>query len=314
MPYLALALFLLIVGLLWAGLLIFLMAKFLLSPRRMTEARAFVRLRRTSPADLGLAFEPITFTVNDARSGGRLDLATWWIPTPVQSSQTAIVVHGYGDAKVGGIAWAPTWQALGWNVLAVDLRAHGESGGTQSTAGYYEQDDLAQIIDQLREKFPDDTQSIALFGVSLGAACVAATAARRNDLAAVIMEAPYADYRDAVLIHVKRAGFPMVSAIELICRTAEWLARCDFQPVRPAATIPVIAAPVLVLAGEADPLIDIPALQKAVAARPAERISEIVVLPDVPHVMALAADPEGYAQRLSAFLSRAGRPAAASRR
>ncbi|MDB5325034.1 MAG: hypothetical protein JWM57_603, partial [Phycisphaerales bacterium] len=103
---------------------------------------------------------------------------------------------------------------------------------------------------------------------------------------------------------------PLVGATELICRTAEWLSRSDFKPVRPGVTIPVIAAPLLIIAGDADPLINIPALHDAIAKRPATRVSKLVVLPDVPHIMALAADPDGYRERLSDFLAIASEAAA----
>ena len=303
MAYLTLAIFLIAVAVAWVSLLIFFMARHLLSPRRMTEHRAFVRVNRTSPADLGLSFTPMGFTVRDARSGGQLRLAGWWIPAAGPSTRTVVIVHGYGDAKIGGIAWAPTWHSLGWNILVVDLRAHGESEGTQSTAGYYERDDLDQIINAIRAEQPTATQTLSLFGISLGAACVAAVAAHREDVASVILESPYADYRQAVRVHIRRAGFPLVGATEMICRTAEWLSRSDFKPVRPRVTIPAIPAPLLIIAGDADPLINIAALNDAIAKRPAHRVSKLVVLPEVPHIMALAADPDGYRQRLSDFLA-----------
>lgn len=305
MAYLALILFLLAIGLAWAGVLIFFMARHLLSPRRMTDERAFVRVNRTSPNDLGLSFMPMGFTVQDAASRGKIRLAGWWIPAAGPSTRTVLVVHGYGDAKVGGIAWAPTWHALGWNVLAVDLRAHGQSDGAHSTAGYYEQDDLDQIIVGLRNEKPVATQTLALFGISLGAACVAAVAAGREDIAAVILESPYADYRQAVRRHMERAGFPLVTATELICRTAEWLSRSDFKPVRPSVTIPRISAPLLAITGDADPLIDIPAIADAIAKRPSGRITQHAILPGVGHITGLAADPDGYTQRLADFMSQA---------
>ena len=305
MAFVTLAIFLLLVAALWPATLVFFMARHLLRPRRMTDGRALARVGRMTPADLDLAFTPMGFTVRDARSNGPIRLAAWWLPAPAPTDRTVVVAHGYGDAKIGGIAWAPTWHALGWHVLAVDLRAHGESEGDATTAGFFERDDLDQILDALRAEKPAMTTAVALFGVSLGAACVAATAARRDDLAAVVLESPFADYRRAVRAHVWRAGFPLVSLSAAICRVAEWISGADFDAVRPAKLIPTIAAPVLAILSDVDPLVEPAKIVAAMERRPDGSIGEIVVLPGVRHIMGLAADPDGYRERIEKFLARA---------
>src|SRR5687767_6105768 len=157
----------------------------LLRPPRMSDGRALYVLHRMSPADIGLAYERITFEVRDEanRGGdGKLSMAAWWIPHASANGRCVVLLHGYADAKVGAIAWAPVWHSLGFNILAVDLRAHGESEGAHTTGGHHEQHDLEQVLDQLRAARPGDTRQFVLFGVSLGGAVALALAARRTDL------------------------------------------------------------------------------------------------------------------------------------
>src|SRR5690606_36813730 len=102
-----------------------------------------------------------------------------------------VALHGYSDAKVGVIAWAPTFHALGYGVLALDLRAHGESDGVSSTAGYFERHDVTEVINQFRAARPGETRSIVLFVMSLGAAVACAVAVDRDDLVGVVLESPF---------------------------------------------------------------------------------------------------------------------------
>src|SRR5688572_27699546 len=162
--YLALAAVLLVAGLILCGMVVFLLSRALVMPPRMTDGKAVWVLKRLSPGDLGLAFEEIAFDVRDERTGRPLRIVGWWMANAGAQGRCVVLIHGYADAKVGAIAWAPTWHALGWNVLAIDLRAHGESGGRHCTGGYFERDDVSQVINLIRAGWPDDARRLVLFG------------------------------------------------------------------------------------------------------------------------------------------------------
>src|SRR3954452_2525061 len=146
---LLLAVVLLALGALLAAGTVALMAWSLLRPPRMTDGKAAWLLQRLSPGDLNMPYEDARFTVRDQRTGEPLRVAAWWIPCPAAAGRTSdrcvVLLHGYADAKVGAIAWAPVWQKLGFNILAPDLRADGESEGRESTAGFYERHDVDQV-------------------------------------------------------------------------------------------------------------------------------------------------------------------------
>jgi pimeloyl-ACP methyl ester carboxylesterase len=280
------------------------MALMLLRPPRMTDGKAIYRLRRLSPGDLGLPFEDLTFNIRDEH-GRPLRLAAWWIAGPHPRGRCIVLIHGYADAKVGAIAWGPLFHALGYNILAIDLRAHGESGGTYCTGAFFERDDLSQAIDQLRAARPHETKKLVLFGVSLGAAVAAAVAARRDDIAAVIMDSPYPDYRDAVDAHSVLLGQPQGLVQRLGVHFAEWLSGARFNAVRPVDLIRRIAAPLLIIQAGTDPFVppaDAAAVERAAASRPPERVTSYWPIPDAPHVQGLGVDPIAYRQRIEAFL------------
>jgi pimeloyl-ACP methyl ester carboxylesterase len=315
---LILLLVLLAVGAGLVGLVCLMMAKVLLSPPRMTGGRALWILKRLSPEDLGLAYEETSFVVQDEHAKGKLKITAWWLPAPQQpSARCVVIVHGYADARVGGIAWAPTFLSLGYNVLAIDQRAHGESEGTQTTAGFFERHDLSQVIDQIRAERPAATAEIVLFGVSLGAAVVGATAATRDDVTAVIMDCPYSDYPTAAQTHARTMGMPGPMFQRLAIRLAQRLSGADFLACSPVRVIPTLACPLMVISGSDDLFVDpvdMDAVEAAVTSRPPELGPTVYWrAAGTHHVLALRTDPAEFRRRVGAFLDAArvsrGRPA-----
>ena len=311
MPYdsipMILAVVMIAVAAVLCGLTIFGMARMLLMPKRMTDGRALMVLHRLTPGDIGLEFEAVDFQVVDEGTGSKLKIAGWWIPTDGSHGKTAIILHGYSDAKVGGIAWAPLLRSFGFNVLALDLRAHGESGGKYTTAGFFERHDISQVIDQLKASRPQETRQIVLFGASLGAAIAAATAAIRDDLWAVILESPYANFRSAAFYHGDRLGTPGPFFQKKAFRLAEYLTGADFDVVAPTTTIPKIRCPLLVVQAGDDPFLsraDLDEVRSAVESR--EKTCGPSVcwrLGDCHHVVGLAQDPAEYRKKIEEFFS-----------
>ena len=280
------------------------MARSLLVPPRMTDGRAVLLLKRLSPGDLELGFSDMTFDIRDESNGRPLRIAGWWIPARHPVDRTVVIVHGYSDAKVGGIAWAPIFHALGWNILAIDLRAHGESGGTYSTAGYWERHDLNQVLDRLKSERARETATLVLFGVSLGAAVVTAAVESRRDIAAVMLEGPYTSYPEAVSAHADLLGAPGGWLRRVTIRTAQWLSNSDFGAVRPVDLIPSIPCPVMIVHARDDFSVT-PATAEALGgalARHGDRRDVFWEVADAGHVLCLGCDPAMYQAKVGRFL------------
>jgi pimeloyl-ACP methyl ester carboxylesterase len=244
-----LAIILVLLGLSLVGLIMFVIARGILSPPRLGDGAAMWRFHRLSPGDLGLRFENQSFAARDARTGQPLVITGWWIPraSGAEPGRCALLLHRYGGAKVDSINWAPLLHQLGWNVLAIDLRAHGESGGQYSTAGYYERDDVNQVLDALIAARPAETKQLMLFGIELGAVVAAATAVAREDVAALVLDSLYDDFARAVAMRTNRLGIPFGRILNGAVRLAEWIADADFSEVRSTQLTQQIRCPMLAI-------------------------------------------------------------------
>jgi pimeloyl-ACP methyl ester carboxylesterase len=291
---LLLGLAILILAIVWA------MSQMLIAPSRMTDSKAVYLLKRLSPGDLGLYFEETAFTVRDEQTGNPMHLAAWWIPAP-DSSNTVILLHGFADSKIGAIAWAPLWKSMGYNILAIDLRAHGESGGRFTTAGYVERHDIEQAINELRTSKPGQTRHLVLFGISLGAAVAAAVAKRRDDLDAIILDSPYHHFKAAAIMHGRYMNMPFGFLAPLAIHLGEWRCGAKFDEVAPLEILASLNTPTLLIFGSEDPLIDRRAFESVKA--PCERLT----VENAGHVLGIVAETSQYRERILQFLASASK-------
>ncbi len=136
-------------------------------------------------------FEPVSLDVGIKLSG-------WLFRTDAPRRGTVVYLHGLGDNRASVLGIAAHFTMMGFDVLAYDSRAHGESGGEACTYGYYEKRDLSRALDRLA------TGPVIAFGVSLGASIALQAAAEDPRVAIVVALAPFSDLRTAV---AERAPF-----------------------------------------------------------------------------------------------------------
>lgn len=299
-PFLTLAVVLLSVGLLLCAGIIFLLARSLVCPPRMSDGKAMWVLKRLSPGDLGLPFEDVSFDIRDEASGEPLRIAGWWIPHPDARGRTVLILHGYADAKVGSIAWAPTWHALGWNILAIDLRAHGESSGRFCTGGYFERHDVGQVINLLRARRPDETRRLVLFGISFGAAVAVAAAVQRTDIDAIVLDSPVPDFAQAAMIQMNGLGAPSGLLRRLAVKLAQQITGAQYADVRMLDLISSLRCPAFISAPDHDVLLDNGVGDRLRESLPANSVYWLVR--DTGHLLALPTDPNEYQRRIGEFL------------
>jgi pimeloyl-ACP methyl ester carboxylesterase len=175
--------------------------------------------------------------------GAGVPLVGWWFHAPGVRG-TLVYLHGVGDNRGSAVGIADHFVPMGFDVVAYDSRAHGESGGDACTYGFYERQDLARVLDHLPHA------PIVVMGRSMGAAVALQAAAEDRRIAAVVSIAAFSDLRTAA---VERAPFfASRSNVEEAFRLAEAEGRFRVDDVSPVAAAPRIGVPVLLVHGDAD--------------------------------------------------------------
>lgn len=177
----------------------------------------------------------------------RLDvkLKGWRCNASTARRGTLIYLHGIGSNRTAGLDVIERFTRRGFDVIAYDGRAHGESGGDVSTYGFYEKKDVARVIDGL-----PSGENIVLIGTSFGAAVALQAAADDDRIKTLVAAESFADLR--TIAHHRAPPYFVSPLIEEAFRVAEKRAGFTVDGVNVVESAARIRIPTLLIHGSAD--------------------------------------------------------------
>jgi alpha-beta hydrolase superfamily lysophospholipase len=235
-----------------------------------------------------------------ARDGVRLGA---WLHRGAPGAPCVLALHGNRSSRTGLRFLLDVLVEDGTCVLALSLRAHGDSEGEVNDFGWSAARDVRAGIDFLRRELPERRRLV--FGTSLGAA-TALYAAKDvgTDVDGYVLESPYRDLETAVRNRLRMRLGPL----EPLAFATLWPWGAMTLPVDPALLRPVDAVrgvpasvPLLVLAGGRD----VHATPEEVAAIAANAPGPVRLerFAHAAHGRLHASEPERYWSLLRAFIA-----------
>jgi uncharacterized protein len=177
-------------------------------------------------------------------AGADVRLAGWKIAARGPRRGTVVYLHGVADNRSSASTAIERLSIRGFDVVAYDSRAHGDSGGDICTYGFYETRDLQRVLDVL------GSGPVIVMGSSLGAAVALQAAAEDARISGVVAAESFSDLR---AVATERAPwFFSPKSIRQALALAEQQGRFEVASVSPMDSARRIKVPVLVIHGALD--------------------------------------------------------------
>lgn len=233
-----------------------------------------------------------------------------YIPVP-DSTRTVIIAHGITANLIHSIKYLWSFRSRGFNVLLIEHRNHGRSGGHDTTFGYWEKDDMVAWVDWAASRCGQadavslDDCIVGIHGESMGAVIALETAAVDPRVAFVVADCPFAEAAEEFAYRLKEdyrlPAFPLVPLASVITRLRTGFA---FDRVAPLVHMPALETPVLFVHGAADTYIPPEASERLYEAKRGAR--KLWLAPGADHAEAYLKHPEAYDRLIGEFLADIG--------
>jgi uncharacterized protein len=232
-------------------------------------------------------------------------LRGWKVRPAHPNGDWVLLFHGRSQNRVAMIGYANFLLASGYNVLMMDARAHGESGGTIASYGYLERYDSRAILDALTAS--EHVNRAFALGESMGAAVALQSAAMDPRIQAVVAEGAFCNLHEVMFDYAGLRWSALLGktlfrpAAMMAVHEAEQQGGFRFDDVSPEESVAVRKFPVLLISGLSDH--NIPRRHAEAIFLAASGPKELWLVPGAGHQKALQTAPTEFQRRVLKLFS-----------
>lgn len=221
-----------------------------------------------------------------------------------KSDKLVILVHGYGGSYKDMNSFAQLFLKRGYSVLAVECRAHGNSGGNMVGMGWFDRLDIKKWVEAMVQRNPN--YKICLFGQSMGASavCMALGEQLPNNVVCAISDCGFDNvYRQFYHVcrgHLKFLSKPTLYIFNLHLKRTRGF---DIKRADAVKQLKKSKVPILFIHGKADEFVPVEMCYRLSGAVPESR-REVLLIENAGHIMSYATAPKEYSKKVDKFLSK----------
>ncbi len=215
---------------------------------------------------------------------------------------TIILLHGIRATKEHFIDLSNKLADLGYNSVALDSRAHGQSKGTHCTFGVKEKYDISALI-TLLNKQEQLTENIGIWGQSLGGAVGLQAMGIDKRIQFGIIESTFTDFKTITNDYFNyHAGFNIPLLTNYLVYRASAIANFNADEAKPLAYCQNITQPILIVHGNKDKRISIK-YGKENFAKIASKEKKFVEIKNANHLNVWQTGGDDYFEKVMTFIS-----------
>lgn len=236
-------------------------------------------------------------------NNGNLRLHGYEIKNPGTSNVWAVIVHGYYGRGKDMEYYAEQYFNRGYNVLLIDLRAHGKSQGDYIGMGWHDRLDLIDWANYLITRNPNC--QIILHGVSMGAATVMMATGEDlpSNIKVAIEDCGYTSIWDEFEMQLKvlydLPAFPVLNAASAVCKIKAGYMLEEGSAVE---QVKKSKTPTLFIHGDQDRFVPFEMLDVLYEAAACEK--QKLVVEGAAHAEAVGVNPTLYWQTVDGFIEK----------
>lgn len=192
-------------------------------------------------------FREVILTTED-----NLKIYAWYAPPT--NGHAILMLHGHTANRDQLMGNADYLMPVGYGIMSIDFRNHGDSDGDRTSLGYHEVKDARAAYDFLMAQ--DEVDDVVIYGASMGGA-VGSRLMQDVDAAGLVIHATFADFPSTVRAGVVARGFPDFPITNLLLTMYTVMSGANWDEVHPEVHFANIKKPILLMHGTEDALIPV---------------------------------------------------------